>query len=110
MGLYLEKEIVENTDGVVLLVVRDSKSNAPIKSPSTPSVIDRLTYPIASVYNNLTKMQDINNDIRLELTNDWFDGNLDLVEIYYDSYQNTEDLKSQSEVGKLYYIRQCRIG
>lgn len=89
--------ISANTDGVVLLVIRDSKSNAPIESAPNPSVIDRLTYPIASVYNNLTKMQDINNDIRFELMSDWFEADLDVVEISYDSFEEN-DIARKSEV------------
>ncbi len=87
--------ISQNTAGVVLLVIRDSKTNSPIESAPIPSVVDRLTYPIASVYNNLTTMQDINNDVRAELMNDWFEGELDIVEIAYDSFVKEEE---QSEV------------
>ncbi|MEQ9466692.1 MAG: patatin-like phospholipase family protein [Ekhidna sp.] len=82
-----EDWITENTGGVVLLVVRDTKPNAPVEKRPNPSVIDRLTYPIASVYNNLTNMQDINNDLRLEQMRDWFDGEMDVVEIAYDSFE-----------------------
>lgn len=80
--------IAKNTGGVVFLVVRDTKSNAPVEKRPNPSVIDRLTYPIASVYNNLTNMQDINNDFRLEQMKLWFDGEVDVVEVAYDSFQN----------------------
>lgn len=79
--------IEENTAGVVFLVVRDTKSNAPVEKRPNPSVIDRLTYPIASVYNNLTNMQDINNDARLEQMRLWFKGEFDVVEIAYDSFE-----------------------
>lgn len=78
--------ITENTAGVVFLVVRDTKSDAPIEKRTNPSVIDRLTYPIASVYNNLTNMQDINNDARIEQMKHWFEGEFDVVEIAYDSF------------------------
>lgn len=87
--------IAENTDGIVLLVIRDTKSAAPIEDRPIPSIVDRLTYPIASVYNNLATMQDINNDVRIELARDWFDGELDVVEIAYDSFYNTAN---ESEV------------
>ncbi|SNS80766.1 Patatin-like phospholipase [Ekhidna lutea] len=98
IGVF-EDWILENTDGVVFLVVRDTKSNEPIEKRPNPSVIDRLTYPIASVYNNLTNMQDINNDIRLEQMNSWFEGDIDVVEIAYDSFQqdeNTTDVERAS--------------
>ncbi|MEM6735835.1 MAG: patatin-like phospholipase family protein [Bacteroidota bacterium] len=82
--------ITENTDGVVLLVIRDSKFSSPIDPAPNPSIIDRITYPIASVYNNLTNMQDINNDVRVESMDDWFAGDLNLVEISYDSFHESE--------------------
>ena len=78
--------INQNTAGVVLLVIRDSKSHSPIEPAPNPSVIDRLTYPIASVYNNMTNMQDINNNVREELMQARLQGNMDVIEISYDSY------------------------
>ena len=84
--------IAENTGGVVFLVVRDTKSNAPIEKRPNPSVLDRLTYPIASVYNNLTNMQDINNDFRLEQMKLWFEGDFDVVEIAYDSFEEDKEV------------------
>ena len=80
--------IEENTAGIVFLVVRDSRADDPIERIPNPSVIDRLTYPIASVYNNLTNMQDISNDIRIEQMKSWFKGDFDIVEVAYDSYMN----------------------
>lgn len=82
--------IEDHTAGVLFLVVRDTKSNEPVEPLQNPSVIDRITYPIASVYNNLTNMQDINNDIRLEQMHAWFDGEIDVVEIAYDSHIKNE--------------------
>ena len=82
-----EDWITENTAGVVVLVVRDTKSSSPIEPRPNPSVIDRLTYPIASVYNNLTHMQDISNDAKIEQMKKWFKGEMDVIEIAYDSFQ-----------------------
>lgn len=81
--------IQENTDGVILITIRDTRSTSPIADRPIPSVMDRLTYPIASVYNNLAHMQDINNDARIEQAKSWFEGSLNVVEIAYDSFQNT---------------------
>ncbi len=92
--------ITENTAGVILLVIRDSKSNSPIEPAPNPSIIDRLTYPIASVYNNMTSMQDINNSIRAELMQDWFSGEMDIVELSYDSYSK-EGTSSEIERASL---------
>ncbi len=93
-----ENWILRNTAGIVILVVRDSKTNSPIESAPIPSVIDRITYPIASVYNNMINMQDINNDIRVELMNSWFEGDLDVVEIAYDSFSEKAINNKKTEV------------
>ncbi len=87
--------IEENTAGIVLVVIRDTKSNSPIEDRPIPSVLDRITYPIASVYNNLSSMQDINNDVRIEKAKDWFKGDFDVVEIAYDSHYNA---KTESDI------------
>ena len=79
--------ITENTAGVVFLIVRDTKPNSPIEKRPDPSVIDRLTYPIASVYNNLSHIQDINNDMHIEQMKLWFKSEFDVVEIAYDSFE-----------------------
>ncbi|MEO9476364.1 MAG: patatin-like phospholipase family protein [Cyclobacteriaceae bacterium] len=58
--------IEKNTSGVELIIIRDTQKLAPAEAQSNPSFIDRLTYPIASVYNNLGNMQDISNDMKIE--------------------------------------------
>lgn len=91
--------IAENTDGIVMLVIRDTKSNSLIENTPSPSIIDRITYPIASVYNNLITMQDINNDVRVEQMRDWFKGDVDVIEIAYDSFE-IEESTTQSKSSK----------
>ncbi|GAB4239660.1 MAG: hypothetical protein Tsb0034_15790 [Ekhidna sp.] len=100
--IHVFKEwISKNTGGVVLLVVRDTKSDSPIEDAPIPSVIDRITYPIASVYNNLSNMQDINNNVRVELMQDWFSGNLHIVEVSYDSFYGEEASPNETERASL---------
>lgn len=81
----------ENTSGVVLISIRDTRKVAPIEPPSTPSVLQRLTYPIASVYNNLANIQDINNDARVESMKTWLKVPVDLVELEYNTYTNIHE-------------------
>jgi hypothetical protein len=82
--LYVFREwISENTAGVTVITIRDTDSNAPIAKRSASSFIDRLTYPIGSVYNNLGNMQDRNNDARLEHGRTWAGGKLHYIELVY---------------------------
>jgi len=85
-----KKWIVENTDGIVLLVIRDTTSDSPIKNQPSPGILDRITYPIASVYNNLSTMQDVKNDVRIEHMKNWLETDLDVIEIAYDAYENPD--------------------
>ena len=84
----------ENTAGIVLLVVRDTRSDFPIAKRSNLSITDKVFYPIASVYNNLSTMQDANNDKKIEQAKSWFDADLDVIEIAYNSHHHS---KNESE-------------
>lgn len=77
--------IADNTSGVLMLIIRDTNPNEEIRGKPMPSITDKLTYPIASVYNNLAKIQDRNNDVRLEQAREWFPGALETVELIYDT-------------------------
>ncbi len=75
--------ILENTSGVVMVIIRDTEPNERIHARPIPSIIDRLTYPIASVYNNLASIQDRKNDAHLEQAKDWMGGKLETVQFVY---------------------------
>ncbi|WP_258103347.1 patatin-like phospholipase family protein [Marinoscillum sp. MHG1-6] len=79
-----------NTSGVVVLVIRDTRKSAPVEAQSNPSLIDRVTYPIASVYNNLGNIQDINNDKQIEELRASLKVSLETVELEYNTYTNIE--------------------
>ncbi|MCP4460521.1 MAG: patatin-like phospholipase family protein [Cytophagales bacterium] len=95
--LYVfRKWVEENTSGVVLVIIRDTHPNEEIEGRPIPSIVDRLTYPIASVYNNMGRMQDRSNDSRIEQASKWFDAPMDIVELIYDSNENDTDQKRAS--------------
>lgn len=85
-----EDWITENTSGVGLLIIRDTRKLSPIEPQSNPSLVDRLTYPIASVYNNLGNMQDINNDLKLENLKAKFALPIEVIELEYNTYTNID--------------------
>ncbi len=75
--------IAENTDGVVLLVIRDTTKDSEPKPRPNAGIIGRFTAPISSVYNNLAGIQDINNDRQLQQVDDWLKAPFDIVELEY---------------------------
>ena len=93
--------INKNTSGVVLLIIRDTRKIAPIERRSNPSLIDRLTYPIASVYNNLGNIQDINNDSKIASMKTILEQPLEIVELEYDTYSIFDEEAFSNEVVEL---------
>lgn len=81
----------ENTSGIVMISVRDTRKISPIEPQANPDLIQRLTYPISSVYNNLANIQDINNDARVESMKNWLDVPFHLVELEYNTYTNISE-------------------
>lgn len=82
--------IHRNTSGVVMVIIRDTHPNEHIQERPIPSLIDRLTYPVASVYNNLGSIQDRNNDVRIEQAREWFRGDFETVEFIYGTSGDSE--------------------
>lgn len=85
------KWLEENTSGITLLIIRDTRKNAPIEPRTNSSLVDKLTYPIASVYNNLGNIQDINNESKIEGLSTWLHLPVNVVEIEYNTYTNISE-------------------
>ena len=68
---------------------------------SYPSLTDRFTYPISSVYNNLGNIQDINNDSQIENSKIWLNVPLETVEFEYDTHTLIENINFVSEGQKV---------
>lgn len=84
--LYAFKEwIDENTSGVILVSIRDSPKLAHINAQKGKTIIDDLTQPISSVYNNFENFQDITSDLLIGQARSWFKGTIDRVDIQYQS-------------------------
>ncbi len=75
--------IAENTDGVLLISIRDSDKNPEILPRNSLSLFDRITLPISTIYQNFESMQDITNDTQLEFAGSWLKTSLDRIDIQY---------------------------
>ncbi len=76
--------IANNTSGVVILSIRDSKKINEIKDEKHLSVSEKIFTPITSVYNNWANIQDIRNDLLVEYADQWFRGELHYFTLAYD--------------------------
>lgn len=84
--LYAYKDwVAANTSGVVFVSIRDSPKLSTIAPKATNSLIDGLTQPISSVYNNFENFQDINSDLAISYAKSWFNAPVDRIDIQYQS-------------------------
>ncbi len=82
--MYAYREwIEENTSGVIFISIRDSPKLNTIAPAVKPNLIDGLTQPISTVYNNFENFQDINSDMAISYARSWFKGKIDRVDIQY---------------------------
>ncbi len=82
--VYAYKEwIAENTDGIIFLSIRDSPKLGIISPKTGLSIMDNITQPISSIYNNFENFQDITSDMLIGHARSWFNGNIDRIDIQY---------------------------
>jgi len=82
--LYAYRDwIAENTTGIVILSIRDSKKEIGIEPRKNLSLFDKMSTPISSVYENYAKMQTVTNDSKIEYATAWFNNQIDVVNLQY---------------------------
>ncbi|MBK6264661.1 patatin-like phospholipase family protein [Marivirga sp. S37H4] len=77
--------IKENTSGVIILSIRDSRKAAIIEQKENLSITDKIFTPITNIYNNWSKIQDGRNDLLVEYAREWYEGDLQHLWISYDA-------------------------
>jgi hypothetical protein len=60
--------IEANTSGVVLLIIRDTPRERPMKNTKNFSLLQRLLNPVGSLYNNWSRSQDYHNEMLISAT------------------------------------------
>lgn len=82
--LYAYRDwIAENTTGIVILSIRDSKKEISIEPRKNLSLFDKMSTPISSVYENYAKMQTVTNDSKIEYATSWFNNQIDVINLQY---------------------------
>ncbi len=84
--MYAFKDwIAENTSGVVFVSIRDSPKLGKIAAKKGQTIIDDVTQPISSVYNNFENFQDITSDLLIGQAHSWLHAPIDRVDLQYQS-------------------------
>lgn len=82
--LYSFNEWVsENTSGVIFISIRDSPKLGTITAKKGQTLIDDMTQPISSVYNNFENFQDITSDLLLGQAYSWMHVPIHRIDIQY---------------------------
>jgi hypothetical protein len=81
----------ENTSGVVFVSIRDSPKLQTIAENKGQTIVDAITQPISSVYNNFENFQDITSDLLIGQAHSWLASPIDRVDIEYQA-ENYVDL------------------
>ncbi len=87
--LYTYRKWLEmNTSGVVILQIRDLEKNKEIKAGEKNTILKALTAPVGNIYKNLFATQDYTHDQMVQYASEWFEGEIDIVDIVL---EQTED-------------------
>ena len=90
--------IKENTSGVVFVSIRDSPKLRQINEKSSQTIMDNMTQPISSVYNNFENFQDITSDLLIGQAHSWLPLPIDRVDIQYQSENYTSVLHKMDSI------------
>lgn len=73
--------ISSNTSGVLIIQIRDSEKIEEIAIQPPRTFLNHLLDPVGNIYTNLFSMQDFNHDEQLLYASEWFDGDLDIIDL-----------------------------
>ncbi len=90
--------IQENTSGVVFVSIRDSPKLGTINPKKGQTIIDDITQPISSVYNNFENFQDITSDLLIGQASSWFSQPIDRVDIQYQAESYVSILQDMDSI------------
>ncbi len=97
--LFAFKEwVAENTSGVVFVSIRDSPKLRDISPAKGSTIIDDLTQPISSVYNNFENFQDITSDQLVGEAQSWLRAPIHRIDVQYQSENYVSILQKMDSI------------
>jgi hypothetical protein len=90
--------ITENTSGIIFVSIRDSPKLHTIAEKKGQTILDALTQPISSVYNNFENFQDITSDLLIGQAHSWLNAPIDRVDIQYQAESYLDLLQGMDSI------------
>lgn len=72
-----------NTQGVMLVQIRDTDREEPIEEPNENGVLSKLLTPIGGGYKSMLESKDLANDHLLEYVKEWYFGPIEVLSFEY---------------------------
>ena len=96
---YAFKDWIEaQTSGIVFVSIRDSPKLGTIPPQAGQTIVDDLTQPISSVYNNFENFQDITSDLLISQAKSWFSTPVDRIDIQYQAESYSPVLQKMDSI------------
>lgn len=73
--------ISHNTSGVVMIQIRDSQKTPEMDEKEKQTFIESISLPLKTVYKNIFLTQDYDHDQLIQYTNEWFQGNMEVINL-----------------------------
>ncbi len=97
--LYSFKDwIDENTSGVIFVSIRDSPKLQTVAEKKGQTILDDITQPISSVYNNFENFQDITSDLLIGHAHSWLKSPIDRIDIQYQAESYVDLLQGMDSI------------
>lgn len=77
----IRKWVEQNTSGVIILQIRDSRKIEPVHENPPRSLFNHITNPLGHIYDNLFIMQDYINDDLTVYAQDWLKADLEVIDL-----------------------------
>ncbi len=90
--------VAENTRGVLFVSIRDSPKLHSIAPRKGETIVDNLTQPISSVYNNFENFQDMTADLLIGQATEWMAVPLHRIDLQYQAESYSPILKKMDSI------------
>ena len=82
------KWLTENTSGIVIVQIRERSKEPRIKDTKHRTVMDDISKPVGSFYENLFNVQDFTNDQLIQYASLWYQGQMDVIDFQLQVEEN----------------------